>query len=90
MQTGNLLLLLVVMVAGAYFVGLRRSYALARPLGGIRHLHSLPFYFAMRSAMWCAIPALVVLGLWLAFTAVYIAGHWDGAVLAYSPQPVTP
>ncbi|MBL4571308.1 MAG: phosphate ABC transporter permease subunit PstC [Alcanivorax sp.] len=67
MQTGNLLLLLVVMVAGAYFVGLRRSYALARPLGGIRHLHSLPFYFAMRSAMWCAIPALVVLGLWLAF-----------------------
>ena len=67
MQTGNLLLLLVVMVACAYFLGLRRSYALARPLGGIRHLHSLPFYFAMRSAMWCAIPALVVLGLWLAF-----------------------
>jgi undecaprenyl-diphosphatase len=30
------------------------------------------------------------LGLWLAFTAVYMASHWDGAVLAYSPQPVTP
>lgn len=30
------------------------------------------------------------LGLWLAFTAVYIAGHWDSAVLAYSPQPVAP
>src|SRR5690554_1695574 len=30
------------------------------------------------------------LGLWLTFTAVYIAGHWDAAVLAYSPQPVTP
>ncbi len=43
MQTGNLLLLLVVMVAGAYYLGLRRSFALARPLGGIRHLHALPF-----------------------------------------------
>ena len=67
MQTGNLLLLLVVMVAIAYFLGRRRALALAAPLGGIRHLHSLPFYFAMRSAMWCALPALLVLGTWLAF-----------------------
>ncbi|MCK0154848.1 phosphate ABC transporter permease subunit PstC [Alcanivorax sp. S6407] len=67
MQTGNLLLLLVVMIAGAYYMGHRRSFALARPLGGIRHLHSLPFYYAMRTAIWCAIPALVVLGAWLIF-----------------------
>lgn len=86
MQTGNLLLLLVVMVAGAYFVGLRRSYALARPLGGIRHLHSLPFYFAMRSAMWCAIPALVVLGLWLAFDDSIIRQQ----VLASLPAELRP
>ncbi|MZR63010.1 phosphate ABC transporter permease subunit PstC [Alcanivorax sp. DP30] len=67
MQTGNLLLLLVVMIAGAYYLGHRRSFALARPLGGIRHLHSLPFYYAMRTAIWCAIPALAILGAWLAF-----------------------
>ncbi|MEE3387733.1 MAG: phosphate ABC transporter permease family protein, partial [Pseudomonadota bacterium] len=86
MQTGNLLLLLVVMVAGAYYLGHRRSYALARPLGGIRHLHSLPFYFAMRSAMWCAIPAMVVLALWLAFDDSIIRQQ----VLASLPQQLQP
>ncbi|ASK35767.1 phosphate ABC transporter permease subunit PstC [Alcanivorax sp. N3-2A] len=65
MQTGNLLLLVLILVALAYYLGLRRSVALARPLGGIRHLQSLPFYYAMRVALWCAIPALVVLGLWM-------------------------
>lgn len=67
MQVGNLLLLLVMMVAGAYYLGRRRSLALARPLGGIRHLHSLPFYYAMRAAIWCALPAMVVLVGWLVF-----------------------
>ncbi|KAF0808522.1 phosphate ABC transporter permease [Alcanivorax xiamenensis] len=67
MQTGNLLLLLIVMVALAYYLGHQRSLALARPLGGIRHLHSLPFYYAMRAALWCALPALLILGGWLAF-----------------------
>ncbi|MCU5780909.1 phosphate ABC transporter permease [Alcanivorax balearicus MACL04] len=67
MQTGNLLLLLVVLIGLAYYLGHRRAVAMARPLGGIRHLHSLPFYYAMRSALWCAMPALVVLGCWLAF-----------------------
>ncbi|EKF74548.1 phosphate ABC transporter permease [Alcanivorax hongdengensis A-11-3] len=72
MDTGNLLLLVVVMVAVAYYMGRQRSMALARPLGGIRHLHSLPFYYAMRAALWCAIPALVVLGLWLVFDDSFI------------------
>ncbi|HEX5676383.1 MAG TPA: phosphate ABC transporter permease subunit PstC [Alcanivorax sp.] len=67
MQTGNLLLLLVAMVALAYYLGLRRSLQMARPLGGIRHLQSLPFYYAMRAALWCALPALVVLLAWLVF-----------------------
>lgn len=72
MQTGNLLLLLIALVALAYFLGHRRSVALAAPLGGIRHLHSLPFYYAMRSALWCALPAIIVLGAWLAFDDVII------------------
>ena len=87
MQTGNLLLLLVVMIAGAYYMGHRRSFALARPLGGIRHLHSLPFYYAMRTAIWCAIPALVVLGAWLAFDDTLIRNMVMGSLPAAS-QPV--
>ncbi len=87
MQTGNLLLLLVVIIAGAYYMGHRRSFALARPLGGIRHLHSLPFYYAMRTAIWCAIPALVVLGVWLAFDDTLIRNMVMGSLPAAS-QPV--
>ncbi|MEE3320633.1 MAG: phosphate ABC transporter permease subunit PstC [Pseudomonadota bacterium] len=87
MQTGNLLLLLVVMIAGAYYMGHRRSFALARPLGGIRHLHSLPFYYAMRTAIWCAIPALAVLGAWLIFDDTLIRVTVMGSLPADS-QPV--
>lgn len=72
MQTGNLLLLLIAMAAFAYFLGHRRAVALASPLGGIRHLHSLPLYYALRSALWCALPATLVLAAWLAFDDVII------------------
>lgn len=67
MQTGNLLFLLAIFIGVAYYLGHVRAMNLARPLGGIRHLHSLPFYFSMRSALWCALPALLVLGVWLSF-----------------------
>ncbi|MEQ3724388.1 phosphate ABC transporter permease subunit PstC [Alcanivorax sp.] len=89
MQTGNLLLLLIVMIAGAYYLGNRRALILARPLGGIRHLHSLPFYFAMRSAIWSALPALLVLGAWLAFQNTIIRTVVVGG-MPESAQPADP
>ena len=89
MQTGNLLLLLLVMIAGAYYLGHRRALILARPLGGIRHLHSLPFYFAMRSAIWSALPALLVLASWLAFENSIIRAVVVGG-MAESAQPADP
>lgn len=67
MQPVNLFLLTLVLIATAYVLGYFRSKALARPLGGIRHLKSLPGYYAVRAAMWCGIPALIVLLLWAAF-----------------------
>jgi phosphate transport system permease protein len=33
----------------------------------IRNLHSLPSYYGALTALWCAVPALVVLALWLTF-----------------------
>lgn len=86
MQTGNLLLLLIAMVALAYYLGLRRSLAMARPLGGIRHLQSLPFYYAMRAALWCALPALVVLFAWLVFDD----GIIRGTVMMSLPEAIRP
>ncbi|WP_432697069.1 phosphate ABC transporter permease subunit PstC [Marinobacterium sp. YM272] len=67
MQPANLLLITLVFAAVAYGLGYFRSRTLAMPLGGIRHLKSLPFYYGARAALWCGIPALIVLALWAAF-----------------------
>src|SRR5690606_973535 len=45
----------------------------------IRRLHSLPSYYGLLTALWCALPCLLVLVLWLAFqdrilTALVTAG----------------
>lgn len=67
MQPANLLLLTVVLALVAYGLGYARSRSLAMPMGGIRHLKSLPFYYGARAALWCGIPALLVLAAWAAF-----------------------
>ena len=72
MQTGQLLLILAAMIVTAFIMGRHRALQVAQPLGGIRHLRSLPFYYAMRSAIWCALPALIVLVFWLVFDQTLI------------------
>ncbi|PSF05274.1 phosphate ABC transporter permease subunit PstC [Marinobacter fuscus] len=67
MQTANLLPLVLVMTAVAYGLAYMRSRSVAEPLGGIRHLKSLPFYYAARAALWCSLPALAVLAAWVGF-----------------------
>ncbi|MCG8419415.1 MAG: phosphate ABC transporter permease subunit PstC [Proteobacteria bacterium] len=42
-----------------------RNYALAAVSGNPRKLHSLPGHYGAYVALWCAIPALVVVALWL-------------------------
>ena len=66
-------------VLGGLFLGLAITGVIRASYSGFDRVPLSPDPFT-----WAA------LGLWLSFTAVYIAGHWDGAVLAYSPQPVTP
>ncbi|MDX1475542.1 MAG: phosphate ABC transporter permease family protein, partial [Reinekea sp.] len=67
MQPVNLFFLIAALIVTAYVLGYFRSRALAQPLGGIRHLKSLPGYYAVRAAMWCGIPALIVLVMWASF-----------------------
>lgn len=67
MQITNLLIVLLGLSAVAFYLARGRSVALAQPLGGIRHLHSLPFFYGMRAAIWCALPSLVLLVVWLLF-----------------------
>lgn len=67
MQSANLLPIVLVLAVVAYSLAYMRSRAVAEPLGGIRNLKSLPFYYAARAALWCGIPALITLALWAGF-----------------------
>jgi phosphate transport system permease protein len=49
----------------AYYLGRRRAFSVAQ--GAIRNLHSLPTYYGLYTAIWCGIPALLLVALWLSF-----------------------
>ena len=67
MQTSTLVLILLILSAVAYQVGRQRSLSLVGGIKGARKLHSLPGYYGLLTALWCAIPALLVLMVWHAF-----------------------
>ena len=63
----NISTLLLVIIAGsacAYFIGYTRSQQIAKPLGGVRHLATLPSYYASMMSLWALIPAMIVIALW--------------------------
>ena len=59
-----LLVVLLVLAALAYQAGRRRALATAG--GSARALHSLPSYHGVYLALWAGLPALLLLGLWVA------------------------
>jgi len=59
-----LLLTLLLLSAGAYYLGRRRAFAVAG--GHVRNLHSLPSFYGSYAALWCGLPALLVFALWAA------------------------
>lgn len=63
MDKSNLLLLLLVLSSYAYYLGRKRSVGLVS--GRVRELHSLPSYYGFYVALWCGIPALLLLLAWL-------------------------
>ncbi|WP_323846186.1 phosphate ABC transporter permease subunit PstC [Microbulbifer magnicolonia] len=67
MQTPTLFALLLLLVLVAYGTGFSRALAAARTGGGLRKLASLPSYYGLHTALWCGLPALLLLGTWLAF-----------------------
>ena len=67
MTPAALTLALALFTVGAFRIGKSRSLALVGGSRGVRHLHSLPSHYGLMTAMWCALPALLVIGVWLAF-----------------------
>jgi phosphate transport system permease protein len=64
MQVSTLLLVLLALSSVAYFLGARRSLQVAGSQGA-RSLESLPSYYGLLTAVWCAVPALLLLLIWI-------------------------
>lgn len=68
MNTSTLLAIIVVAIVVSFIFGRSRSLVLGEAAGrGARSLNSLPFYYGMLTALWCGIPALLLLLGWLSF-----------------------
>jgi phosphate transport system permease protein len=72
MTPAALLIALALLSVGAFWIGKSRSLALVGGSRGVRNLHSLPGHYGLMTALWCAMPALAVIGLWLTFQDVII------------------
>jgi phosphate transport system permease protein len=71
MQASTLIPTLLLLSGVSYWFGRRRAFSVAQ--GNIRNLHSLPVYYGLYAAIWCGVPALLVLGLWSFFENSIIA-----------------
>jgi len=63
----SLLAILLLLSTAAYYFGRRKAFALVGRAEGAVKLHSRPNYYGALTALWCAIPALLVFGIWLVF-----------------------
>lgn len=86
MESSNLFLLMLTLGAVAFYIGRSRSLLVAKPLGGIRHLHSLPNYYGLNALLWCALPSLIILVLWLIFDEPVI----NSIVMGSLPADIAP
>jgi phosphate transport system permease protein len=64
MSYAALFLLIVALAIVAYWMGKYRALALVGGGKGIRRLHSLPSYYGLLTALWAALPCLLLLLLW--------------------------
>jgi phosphate transport system permease protein len=74
LPVSTILLVLIALTALAFVAGRRRSYALADRAGGIRSLHSLPGHYGLYAAIWCGLPAILLLFAWKIFEPTVISG----------------
>lgn len=66
MSISTLLLFLTGLTLAAYYLGIRRSLIVAGSAGR-RALNSLPGHYGMLAALWCLVPALIIVLLWVVF-----------------------
>jgi len=74
MITSQMLLIsLLVISALAYYVGVQRAKAVVGGADQVRQLHSRPTYYGALTALWCALPVLLIFFFWRLFEPRLIA-----------------
>jgi phosphate transport system permease protein len=66
MSATTLVLVVLALSAIAYRFGRARSVAVVGGRRGQRDLHSLPSYYGLLTALWAGLPALLIVGIWVA------------------------
>jgi phosphate transport system permease protein len=64
-EKSTFIFLLLLLSAAAFHWGRKRALAVAG--GSVQKLHSLPSYYGYYAALWCGVPTLLLLFLWLCF-----------------------
>ncbi|MEW8659007.1 MAG: phosphate ABC transporter permease subunit PstC [Candidatus Thiodiazotropha endolucinida] len=72
MQSSTLIIVLLGLMAVAYYMGRKRSLSLVS--GRVRDLHSLPSYYGIHTALWCGVPALLLFVMWISFEGSVVTG----------------
>lgn len=70
MQTSTIIIILLALSSLAYYLGMKRSLLVAG--GQVKNLNSLPAFYGMYVALWCSIPALLILLIWNSFESSII------------------
>jgi len=60
-------LVLIVLAVISFLMGRSRSRLVAVSRGGVKAMHSLPKHYGYMTAIWAALPAFILLVLWVAF-----------------------
>ncbi len=74
MSPSMITVMLLAAAALAYQVGRSRAFSVAGDARALRRFHSRPAYHGLFTALWCGIPALIVLSVWLLFEDSIITG----------------
>jgi phosphate transport system permease protein len=83
MPISLLIVILLALSSAAYYFGRRQAVSVVG--GRVRELHSLPAYNGLYVALWCGLPALLVVAAWVSFEG----GVITQLVVAGLPQALT-
>ncbi|GAA0852436.1 phosphate ABC transporter permease subunit PstC [Aliiglaciecola litoralis] len=67
MDTSLLFLVALLLFVATFYMGKKRALTLAGGQSNVRSLNSLPSYYGTITALWCAIPCILLLAVWTIF-----------------------